>query len=66
MKQVLDMKFEDFLKAYISMNFLPQKRVYEDTEENIFCSISEEIIETDIIQQRIDKGDYILDDEGSE
>ena len=53
-----DMKFEDFAKAFISMYFLPQRRVYEDTEENIYCSFSEEIIASDILQQRIDNGEY--------
>ena len=58
-----DMRFEDFMKAFISLNFLPQKRVYEDSEENIYCSFSEEILETDILQQRIDNGEFEFDEE---
>ncbi len=62
-----DMKFEDFIKAFVSMYILPQRRVYEDTEDNIFCSISEEIICSDILQQRIDNGEYDNDNiEGSD
>ena len=53
-----DMKFEDFAKAFVSMYFFPQRRVYEDTEENIYCSFSEESIASDILQQRIDNGEY--------
>lgn len=60
-----DMKFEDFMKAYIKLNLFPQKRVYEDTDMNIFESLNEEIIADDILQQRIDNGeiDDDIDDE---
>ena len=53
-----EMRFEDFAKAFLSFYLLPQKRVYEDTADNIFCSFSEEIMETDILQQRIENGEY--------
>ncbi|MDE5771341.1 MAG: PrgI family protein [Ruminococcus sp.] len=58
-----DMRFEVFMKSFLSMNFLPQRRVYEDTDINIFHSLREEIIENNIINQRIENGDYEFDDE---
>lgn len=57
------MRFEEFMKVFLSMNFLPQRRVYEDTEVNIFNSLNEEIIEQDIIQQRIENGEFEIDDD---
>jgi len=59
-----DMKFEDFMKAYIMLNFFPQKRVYEDTDMNLFESLNEELIANDILQQRIDNGE--IDDDNDE
>ena len=58
-----DMRFEVFMKAFLSLNFLPQRRVYEDVDMNIFCSLHDEIMEEDIVNQRIANGDYELDDE---
>lgn len=58
------MPFEEFIKVFFMFNFFPQKRVYEDTDINIFCSLSEELISQDILQQRIDDGEIELDDEG--
>lgn len=55
------MRFETFMKVFLSMNFLPQRRVYEDTDVNIFYSLHEEIIENEIINQRIENGEF--DDE---
>ncbi len=52
-----DMRFEEFMKVFIMMNFLPQKRVYEDTDVNLFSSLNEEIIANNIVQQRIDNGE---------
>jgi hypothetical protein len=57
------MQFEDFMKAFLSMTFLPQIRVYEDTDVNLFYSLNEELISIDLIQQRIDNGDYEADNE---
>ena len=54
----LDMKFEDLLKAVLSFNLLPQKKVYEDTDVNLFQELHEEIIAMDIEQQRIDNGEF--------
>ena len=53
-----DMRFEDFMKAYLSMTFLPQKRVYEDIDYNLFHQLHEEILEEEIIRQRIESGEY--------
>ena len=52
------MRFEEFMKAFLSMNFLPQRRVYEDTDVNLFHSLNEEIIESKIVQQRIENGEF--------
>lgn len=58
-----DMRFEEFMKVFLMLNFLPQKRVYEDTDMNIFSSISEEIVAEDIISQRIANGELEVDDD---
>ncbi len=52
-----DMKFEEFARVFFMFNFFPQKRVYEDTEVNLFCSLHEEMILLDTMQQRIDNGE---------
>ena len=43
---------------FFMMNFFPQRRVYEDTDVNLFSSLNEEIQTLDIIQQKIDIGEY--------
>ncbi len=58
------MRFEEFVKVFFMMNFFPQRRVYEDTDVNLFSSLSEEIQSRDIIQQRMDNGEY--DDDETE
>lgn len=55
------MVFEEFMKAFLSMNFLPQKRVYEDTDMNLYERLIEERMEEIIVQQRIDAGEYETD-----
>lgn len=52
-----DMFFDDFVKFFISYNFLAQKRAYEDTEQNIFYRLNEEINEIEITQQRVNNGE---------
>ena len=52
-----DMKFEEFMKIFLMFNFLPQRRVYEDTDVNFFYSLHEEIVSLDIMQQRIENGE---------
>lgn len=52
-----DMRFEEFMKVFLMMNFLPQKRVYEDTDVNLFSSLNEELIAENIVQQRVDSGE---------
>ena len=59
--RVHEMLFEDFAKAFLSHYFLPQRRIYEDTDVNLYNMLNEEIRETDIVQQRIDSGDYETD-----
>ena len=53
-----EMPFEEYVKCVFRFYFRPQKRVYENTETNIFISIREEILEEEIIRQRIDAGEY--------
>lgn len=55
------MNFEEFLQAWISFNFLPQKRVYEDTDVNYFYTIQEEMLYKDIVKQRIENGELSED-----
>ena len=55
------LKFEQFVKAVAAMTFLPQKRVYEDTDMNLYERMLEETLESRIIQQRIDAGEYETD-----
>ncbi len=55
------MKFEEFIKAFIAMNFLPQQRAYEDTDMNLYERLLEETLENRIIQQRVDAGEYETD-----
>lgn len=57
------MKFEEFMRVWFSMNFLPQIRVYEDTDVNLFSSLNEELISIDLIQQHIENGDYDTQEE---
>lgn len=58
-----DMKFEEFMKVFLMLNFFPQQRVYEDTDMNIFASLNEEINAENIVQQRIKAGELEADDE---
>ena len=60
------MPFELFIKVMFSFNFLPQRRVYEDTDVNLFNALNEELLSMDIIQQRIDNDEYETDEEWSE
>ena len=51
------MRFEELVKACCKMWFTPQIRVYEDSD-GIFQQLHEEIIEQEIVQQRIANGEY--------
>lgn len=53
-----DLPFEQYFKYVLKRHTTPQKRVYQDTETNLFCEIYEDILEQEIIQQRIDAGEY--------
>ncbi len=53
-----DMNFEDYMKAFLSMTFLPQKRTYENTEYNLFVTLRNACLEEKIIAQRITAGEY--------
>ena len=58
-----DMQFEDFMQAFLNMTFLPQVRAYEDTQSNLFHSLHEELLSIDLIQQRIENGEYDIEQE---
>jgi len=64
------MRFEEFVVVLFKFNFLPQKRVYEDTQVNYYSHIKSELVELDIRQQRINNGeiddDDYYEDEGME
>ena len=52
------MPFELFVKVMYHHYVLPQKRVYEDTDANLFVGLNEELLEMEILQQRIDNDEY--------
>lgn len=52
------MPFEQFVLVLWRFYFQPQRRVYEDTEVNLFAGLHEELTELDILQQRMDAGEY--------
>lgn len=52
------MMFEEFVKVMFRYYFLPQKRVYEDTDANLFIGLNEELIEMEIMQQRLENGEF--------
>ncbi len=52
------MPFEQFMVVLVNYYLLPQKRVYEDTDVNLFEELSTELTALDILQQRIDAGEY--------
>ena len=56
------MRFEELVKALFNMWFTPQTRVYEDAD-GIFQQLHEEIIEEEIIRQRLKNGEYFRKDD---
>lgn len=54
----LDMPFEEYMKWFLRFTFLPQKRVYEDTQYNLLMELRNDCLEEAIIQQRIENGEY--------
>lgn len=58
-----DMTFEVFMKAFLAFNIFPQKRVYEDTDVNIFSSLKEEILADNAFNQRVENGEIDIDEE---
>ena len=51
------MRFEELVRALCNMWFNPQERVYEDAD-GIFEDLHTELIEEEIVRQRIANGDY--------
>lgn len=56
--KIHDLPFEQYFRYVFKRHTTPQKRVYQDTETNLFCEIYEDILEEAIIQQRVDAGEY--------
>ena len=56
------MRFEELVKALCNMWFTPQIRVYEDAD-GIFQQLHEEIVEEEIIRQRLKNGEYFRKDD---
>ena len=57
------MRFEEFMKVLFKFNFLPQKRVYEDTEVNYLCHVKTVLNSRDVLKQRIDSGEIDEDED---
>ena len=51
------MRFEELVRALCNMWFNPQERIYEDAD-GIFEDLHTELIEEEIVRQRIANGDY--------
>ena len=64
--KVHDMKFEEFVKQWFLFNFFPQKRAYENADADPISQIAEEIVEKQIRQERINKGEYYADEDDIE
>ena len=52
------MRFEELVRALCNMWFNPQDRIYEDAD-GIFEVLHTELIEEEIVRQRIANGDYM-------
>lgn len=52
------MPFEQFVKVLWSFYLLPQIRVYEDTEVNLFETLNSSTVDLEILQQRLDAGEF--------
>lgn len=52
------MPFEQFIVVLWRFYFEPQRRVYEDTDANLFEELNAELTALDILQQRMDAGEY--------
>lgn len=59
----LDMKFEELAKSFLMFTFLPQQRVYEDTEVNLFHELHGELLAEEIEFQRMENGEFEEDEE---
>jgi hypothetical protein len=53
-----DMRFEEYLTAILRFTFLPQKRVFENTDYNLCLALRKECLEEEIIEQRVASGEY--------
>ena len=53
-----DMPFEEYMKWFMRFTFMPQKRVFENTQDNLFIQLRNNCLEEEIILQRIEAGEY--------
>ena len=60
------MKLEEYIHSWLNYNFNPKKRVYEDTEDSLLQSLHEELLESSIIEQRIENGEYDNEEDAQE
>ena len=58
------MRFEELVKALCNMWFHPQIRIYEDAD-GVFQQLQEELIEEEVVRQRLNNGDYFRKDDAA-
>ncbi len=58
------MRFEELVRALCNMWFNPQERVYEDAD-GIFEELHTELIEEEIVRQRLNNGEYFRKDDAT-
>ena len=60
------MKLEEYIHSWLNYNFNPKKRVYEDTEDSLLQNLHEEMLESSILKQRIENGEYDNEEDAQE
>jgi hypothetical protein len=60
------MVFEEYAKRFYESKIYPQRRVYEDYDDNYFCKLREQLIAADVIEQRKKIGLFIEEDDDNE
>ena len=58
------MRFEELVKAVCNVWFHPQIRIYEDAD-GVFQQLQEELIEEEVVRQRLNNGDYFRKDDAA-
>ena len=52
--------FEDFFRSWLTFYLSPTKRVYEDTDGSLLQELHEQLLEEQILMQRVESGEYEL------